>query len=262
MPTIRIFHNLARSGGTLIGKCVGCMKDVHLLSEIHPQGCNRFNPLVQAHKWHGLFGAVELSELGKRKGIPFVEAIRIIEEQSRRMGGHLVLRDWAHLDFMAVPFLAKPTHRLLLAEALRSTFEPYQVALVRHPVDEWLSLRKLAILEGKLSLEDYMEGYLRFAEHAVEIGYLRYEDFTHDAIGVMKQLCGRLQLPYDPNFLHKWPKYNKITGDVGRTSRGGKSDKIVPLKRASMEPGLIERFRSNPKYHKALEILEYSDVDG
>ena len=28
-PIIRIFHNLARSGGTIVGKCLGSMKDVY-----------------------------------------------------------------------------------------------------------------------------------------------------------------------------------------------------------------------------------------
>ena len=37
-PGIRILHHMARSGGTIISRCLGCMKDVILLSEIHPLG--------------------------------------------------------------------------------------------------------------------------------------------------------------------------------------------------------------------------------
>ena len=37
-PIIRIIHNLARSGGTPICKCLGCMSDIVLLSEIEPNG--------------------------------------------------------------------------------------------------------------------------------------------------------------------------------------------------------------------------------
>lgn len=260
-PVIRIFHNLARSGGTIVGKCLGSMKNIYLLSEIHPRGCDRFNPITQAHGWHGLFDSSSLADLGKRKEIPFREAIRIIEQRSRTVGGYLVLRDWAHLDFMAVPFLEKPTYKLLLTEALRPDFEPCQVALVRHPVDEWLSLRKLAILDGKLKLSDYMEGFLRFAEYAANIGYVRYEDFTHDPQGIMKQICDQLRLPRDPSFIDKWFDYNKITGDVGGGSRGGKLNRIIPLKRSNMERGLIEKFRSDPNYHKALSLLGYEDVN-
>ena len=38
MKTIRLIHNLPRSGGTIISKCLGAQKDVILLSEIHPDG--------------------------------------------------------------------------------------------------------------------------------------------------------------------------------------------------------------------------------
>ena len=260
-PIIRIFHNLARSGGTIVGKCLGSMKDVYLLSEIHPQGSDRFNPITQAHRWHGLLSQEALAEIAGRGAIPFAEAIRIIDRQARAAGGSLVLRDWAHLDFMAVPFLPRPGHRLLLADVLRSAFEPCQIALVRHPVDEWLSLRKLAILNGELSLDAYMEGYLRFSEHAVRIGYLRYEDFTQDPAGEMATLCERLRLPYDPGFLGRWSGYDKITGDTGGSSRGGRLSKIMPLKRAPMEPGLTDQFRRNPNYKRALELLGYADID-
>ena len=38
MKTIRLIHNLPRSGGTIISKSLGAQKDVVLLSEIHPDG--------------------------------------------------------------------------------------------------------------------------------------------------------------------------------------------------------------------------------
>ena len=38
MKIIRLIHNLPRSGGTIISKCISAQKDVVLLSEIHPDG--------------------------------------------------------------------------------------------------------------------------------------------------------------------------------------------------------------------------------
>lgn len=259
-PTMRILHNLARSGGTVIGKCLGCMKNVYLLSEIHPQGSNRFNPIKQAHDWHGLLDQETISEISKQGGISFPEAIRIIDLECRKRDGYLVLRDWAHLDFMAVPFLPEPRYYFLLEEVLKSSFDLRQFAIVRHPVDEWLSLRKLAILNGKLNLDAYMEGYFRFAEHAVRIGYVRYEDFTKEPEKIMKQLCDMLQIDFDPDFIHQWHDYDKITGDVRQSSRGSKLRQIVPLKRAPMESGLLEKFHNNRHYMKSLELLGYADV--
>ena len=38
MTEIRLIHNLQRSGGTIISKCLGAQENVILLSEIHPYG--------------------------------------------------------------------------------------------------------------------------------------------------------------------------------------------------------------------------------
>lgn len=53
-PKIRIFHNLGRSGGTLICKCLGCMEHIVLLSEIHPLGTNYYNPLLARLNYDGI----------------------------------------------------------------------------------------------------------------------------------------------------------------------------------------------------------------
>ena len=62
MDTIRIIHNLPRSGGTIISKSLGVQKDSVLLSEIHPDGqkvrdamgveTNLGDPLYQFQNWY------------------------------------------------------------------------------------------------------------------------------------------------------------------------------------------------------------------
>ena len=50
MTEIRLIHNLQRSGGTIISKCLGAQDDVVLLSEIHPIGIEvlkRMKSLIQ-----------------------------------------------------------------------------------------------------------------------------------------------------------------------------------------------------------------------
>ena len=88
-PRIRILHNLARSGGTLVSKCLGCMDRVALLSEIHPLGTQMFNPLTQAHDWYGLLESEDINP-GKHD---FVDVIKLIEQRCRETGKTLVIRD-------------------------------------------------------------------------------------------------------------------------------------------------------------------------
>ena len=255
-PVVRIIHNLARCGGTLVCKCVGSMKDVILLSEIHPLGGKYRKPLEQTHEWHKLLTEEEVSAFGKDSRADFLEAISLVEARCRQADRRLVLRDWAHLDFMQVPF----TYQMLLADALEEDFELLRIALVRHPVDQWLSLRKLGLVRGKLSLPAYLRGYLKFAQFCSQTGFIRYEDFTAEPAWQMKILCQKLQLEYDESFLQKWCDYDFITGDVTGESRGAKSREIIALPRRKVGADLLRQFRENDDYWKALKLLDYSDA--
>jgi hypothetical protein len=252
--TLRLVHHMARSGGTLISKCLGCMSGVVLLSEIHPLGTNQFNPLVQAQRWYGLLSSQDLHDLKSRGRIGFVDAIELIRRRADDCGQRLVIRDWSHLDFTGVPFIAKPAHRLLTAEALARRFELLQVCTVRHPLDQWLSLSQLAVVQGRLTLEGFLAGYRRFAEVASGIGFHRYEDFTADPERVARSLCAKLQLRYDRGFKERWRDYTFVTGDVAGSRAGGE---IRPVPRRESAPELLVALAANQDYLASLELLGY-----
>jgi len=253
-PVIRVLHNMARSGGTIICKCLGCMKDVVLLSEIHPAGTKWFNPLDQARQWFNLLTTTDI-ELLQEKGIPFEDAIGLIYERCTEKNKSLIIRDWGHLDFTAIPFLKKPSFRLSTSEILSSEFTVKNTAIVRHPIDQWLSLTNLSLVNGKITLEEFLKGYLRFAEYCKKIGFIRYEDFTRSPEKEMEQLCERLSINYDPTFIENWWQYATITGDTN--SQRGHRREIKPVPRREMEEGLLEQFERNPDYIKSIEILGY-----
>ena len=260
-PVIRVFHNMARSGGTLVCRCIGCMNNTMLLSEIHPKGHQYFNPIKQACQWYNLLHPVDVDLLNRKKNIRFAQAIKMLYARSSEIGQNLVIRDWAHLDFVAVPFLQKPDYKMGLLNELKPHFDFKQIALVRHPVDQWLSLRKLAVMKDHLDIDHYLKGYLEFARQAAEIGYIRYEDFTADPHWQMKIVCEKLQLDYDEDFINKWFDYNKITGDTGKQSRGSKLRQIKPMPRQPVSPQVLEKFKANENYWQALKILNYQDVE-
>lgn len=230
------------------------MSGVLLLSEIHPLGTAQFNPLVQAQRWYGLLSSQDLAELRARGQIAFVDAIELIHRRAAEAGQRLVIRDWSHLDFTGVPFVAKPAYRLLTADALRGRFDLRQVCTVRHPLDQWLSLRQLTVVQGKLSLDAYLAGYRRFAEQAREIGFFRYEDLAADSSAVMKELCRALDVRFDRHFTERWSSYAFVTGDVSG-SRGGTM--IRPVPRRAVNPGLLDQVAANLDYRSSLELLGY-----
>jgi hypothetical protein len=253
-PTVRLIHHMARSGGTLISKCLGCMSGVLLLSEIHPLGTSHFNPLIQAQRWYGLLSSQDLSDLKARGRVGFADAIELIRRRAEECSQRLVIRDWSHLDFTGAPFVPRPAHRLLTAEALAPRYELRQVCTVRHPLDQWLSLSQLAVVQGRLTLEGYLAGYRRFAEIAKAIGFHRYEDLTRDPKGVMKALCGDLQLRFDRTFAARWRDYTFVTGDVGGSRAG---NEIRPVPRRPVAPEVLTALAGNDDYCASLQLLGY-----
>ena len=253
-PSIRIIHHLGRTGGTLMCKCLGSMNDVLLLSEVHPLGMQWFDPLNQATEWFHLFTGDELNEL-KASNLSFLQKIVRIYARAVELNRHLVLRDWSHLDFTGVPFVQHLSYSLTTATVLEPQFNIVRLTTVRHPIDQWLSLRRLVVMNGRITLEAFLEGYCRFAECAKEIGFIRYEDFTRDPQWALRSICSRLDLNYDESFQSKWNTYTSITGD--KQSERVSDGTIKSLPRRPVEQGLMKQFEASKNYWTALSLLGY-----
>lgn len=252
-PALAIIHHMARTGGTVICRCLASMENVVLLSEIHPLGVRMFNPLEQAHSWYGLLAPQDLPS-GKSAAMNFSQAIQLIWERCQAAGKTLVLRDWSHLDFTGVPF-TQPGYRSLLVESLQGDFKLLRHATVRHPVDQWLSLSRQQVYRRKLGQARFLKGYEEFARFAEAAGFSRYEDFTRNPTSVLKTICKALNVEFDANYEGKWQDYRNITGDVlpGRAGR-----KITRLDRQAGDEVELKVFRGLPEYQDAIERLGYS----
>ncbi len=254
-PHIRILHQLARSGGTVICRCLASMKGVVLLSEIHPLGGRMFNPIQQAMEWYGLIDTSEYAAASRDK-LSFPAAIALIAQRCAEQGKLLLLRDWNHLDYIGLPFV-QPGYRPLLAESLQNDFELIRFATVRHPLDQWLSLRRNPLFREKLAAGKYLKGVRRFAEMAAASGLLHYEDFTADSDTLLRQLCTALQIPFDPGYRQRWASYTNITGDVlpGRSVSG----EIQPLPRQAGSAEVLRDFTTRADYQRILQWMNYTD---
>ena len=90
MDTIRIIHNLPRSGGTIISKSVSAQKNISLLSEIHPFGIeirekmgvnpDLGDPLYQFQNWYKSFDDEEYNKIQNLK-LDFLSKIKLINEK-------------------------------------------------------------------------------------------------------------------------------------------------------------------------------------
>lgn len=253
---MRIVRHMARSGGTLIGKCLGSMDGVVLLSEIHPAELRVTNPMMQAQQW---FGLIDKGDLAKWKVRPpsVLQFVNLCDSRARAKGKTLVLRDWSHMDYIGVPY-GKPGFGFALGDALEPVFDLRVSVTTRHPLDQYLSLQGLPVVANALGVDVYCTGCERFAEYAAAHGFHRYEDFTREPEQVLRAMCDELELAFDAGYAQRWFDYTTITGDTQPgLGRGSTRREIVEMARKPVDAGLLERFRENPDYIKACALLGY-----
>ena len=239
------------------------MKQITLLSEVHPY-IETVNPtysknllsqniLAQAKYWHNLFTKEDIQNLlSKLSTIEFLDITKMILDRTNQLGTTLVLRDWTHLDFTAMPFLSTMSLELRTAKIFEDNFNVIQATSVRHPIDQWLSMRNLKILKD-LEINFFLKGYKAFAEKCKEIGFIRYEDFTINPDKELKTICNMLQIDFDPNYISKWFDYKKITGDIANNE----VKKILPYKKKKTDKNILRIFEQNSDYQKIIDILGY-----
>ena len=255
-PVIRIFHNMARSGGTMVCKCIGAMSGVRLFSEIHPEGnkVKYLNVVDQAHRWYGLASEQEVAAK-----LPFVAGVQKIAERCAEQQCSMVLRDWASADFIGHLVLEKPVYEFSLNRVLDQHFDIRAMALVRHPLDQWLSTSRLKIYTGKLDAEQFFMGYRRYAEQVAN-HFVRYEDFSRAPGESLKTISDHLDLVFDPGCLQRWHLNQHITGDNKKSSRGSQGTEgnvIRPMPRRAIDPDLLDSLERNSDYLHSLRLLGY-----
>ncbi|WP_430435861.1 hypothetical protein [Oceanibaculum nanhaiense] len=253
---LRLLHQLARSGGTLVNRLL-LAQGVAVLSEVHPLGWATLDPLAQAREWFGLIGA---DDLHGRDGLPHAEAIALIARRAGRRRHPLLIRDWSHLDFMPIGMGLKPALVSVQADMLADHFDLLRTATVRHPLDQWLSLAAMLGAEGRpprqAELEAWLDGMEAFAAMAAAIGFVRYEDITADPASGMEELCRKMDLSFDATRLEGWRETTQFsTGAV--PGRAASSAEIERLEPRPAPPHILHRLNRDRRYRQALDLLGY-----
>lgn len=240
----------------MVSKCIGAMKGVRLFSEIHPEA-NHYeylNVTDQAARWYGMGEKEDV--VGT---ISFIDGVKRTRELCEQQGDSMVLRDWASVDFIGRVLVTNPVYRFRLDEVLAAEFNLRICSLVRHPLDQWLSSRRLKVYADKLDAREFFLGFRRYVE-AIGPDFVRYEDFTKDPERQMPRICGMLGVGYDPGFRVRWHENENITGDNKNSSRGSQKDNahlIQTLPRRAVDPALQAEIEANADYQWIVERLGY-----
>lgn len=248
----------------MISKCLGCMNGVMLLSETHPEALGRWsNVLGQAREWHALTTPQECKAWLTR-GTGYADIIAQLNVRAEARASRLLLREWTHLDFAGVPF-ATPTQEPVATRALEERFSLRVVDTVRHPIDHWLSIRKIETMRA-LTLEAHLAACAAYARETAAIAgrladpsahtLLKYEDFCADPGASLRAMCQTLELGFDEGWASGWADNRHVTGDTA-DSRGNRRRAIAPLEPRERPEGLLEACLANPDYRDACDAWGY-----
>ena len=222
MKKIRLIHNLPRSGGTIMSKCLGAQKDVVLLSEIHPNGveilkrmnkeCDLGDPIFQAQEWNDLFEKEEYEKI-KNFNYDFEEKIQLIVEKVEKKNKKLIIRDWSFVDYFGIPFI-QPTYKNSIIESLNKKFDILNFYILRHPLELYIScFKSLSFFKDNYKFDFFIKGYENFFSDTLKDKIFTYEDFNNNPQDNLKKMCKILKINFDDDFIENLKKI-KLTGDV------------------------------------------------
>lgn len=221
MKTIRLIHNLPRSGGTIISKSLGAQKDVVLLSEIHPKGVEIskkfgtksliFDPIFQSQIWNNLFKEEEYRKICT-SNLKFDEKIDLIYEKTELAGKKLIIRDWAFVDYFGKPVI-EPTYKNSLLEILNKKYEILNLYIMRHPLKVYTSCYNyLGFFRNHYNFDFFLKGYRNFFFNKNKTNICIFENFIKEPEKNLQKMCNILKIQYDHDYLIKLKGVN-LTGD-------------------------------------------------
>ena len=189
MDTIRIIHNLPRSGGSIISKSISAQKYIILLSEIHPEGpkiikkrgteAKFADPLYQFQNWYKLFSTDELKKIEKNN-LNFLQKILTINNKVKDQNKILVIRDWSFIDYLGQPYI-DPINKNTLFELLNKQFDVKNLFIIRDPLEMFLScLKNLDFFPKNYSFDKFLDGYDYFIKDISLDNTITFEKFTSD----------------------------------------------------------------------------------
>lgn len=239
----------ARSGGTILNKCLGAFDDVIMLSEVNPMdsGNNPVYGKMDAARQCKIWYDIDL------KSRDFDDIISECNEHCKRNNKKLIVRDWSTVNFRKMKENNLiPPKRFLVLDELEKIDELRIFTLVRDPIDVYISnLLDMADLEG---YSDFIEGIKVLRNNKI----IRYENFCQSPEEILKDLSDYIGLSYSD----QWKSYymnDKVNGDsvMPGGSRGARQVAIRPLKRKRIPKQTIREINNSPEIKRINAFLGY-----
>lgn len=240
----------ARSGGTLLNKCLGALPDTVVLSEVNPvgggageQGVESYTTVrEQAIHWYGI--DVETDD--------FADGVVRLDVKCRENGKHLIIRDWSYVNFSDNELnRGNPSGRFLTLEKLNGKLEIRTFAFVRDSIDVWIS-------RGCPDVNKFFCEYLEYVEQLDKLGIriFKYEDFCAAPMKVLKGICDYTGLEYS-DVSESYMYFRHANGDTQGPSRGNVLAGIKKLPRRVIPLRKVFAVNRSRMMRRANSLLGY-----
>lgn len=243
----------ARSGGTVLNQCLGCLPNVVILSEVNPLGggwgsgeepCDTVQ--LQAKQWYG----IDLVSDG------FADGVLELDKICQKQGKQLVIRDWSFINFFPRGQNGfDPPNKFLSIKALQGRCGLHVFGIVRDAIDVCLSYgaAKLRALVLFSCYRNYVAALL-----ALGCPIFKYEDFCQNPHKTLQNICRHIGTEYNESFL-QYMTFKNVNGDVQSKgkSRGVKQGKITPLARKIVDIDKIAAINADQNMKKTNMVLGY-----
>ena len=224
MKKIAIMECWARSGGTILHRCLSLLPNTIAYSEVNsvvvcPTKCPTIKD--QSREWYGIDLHSET----------FEGQVREVVNNPSTQNHHIIIRDWSYGSFVPLSFNNfQPENNLGTLQCLKKICKCKSFAFVRNAKDIWLSMS----VSEKEFHDIKLEHLLCYTKQIIMSGMpiFKYEDFCENPELVMRSICQYLEMEYSNTFLHFYENY-KTTGDIDtvKISRGSPLHKISILPR-------------------------------
>lgn len=221
---IVVMLSYARSGGTLLNRCIASMPNVVMFSEVNiealcPSSCSSIKE--QAKFWYGI----------SLKSSNFLDNIEELYNYCLKNNKILVIRDWSFGSFVPSRYNNfKPSKELKTLNMISERFPVVPFAFVRNSIDVWLSFKA----SPRTFYDKNLDFLYEFSEELIKnnINFFLYEDFCKNPKKILKKICDYTGIIFDNSF-EGFSNYFKVTGDTDlpEHSRGFKKGKISSLSR-------------------------------
>jgi hypothetical protein len=229
---VSVLYAFARSGGTLVNRCLGSMSSNLVLSEINPHA-SVISIEQQACEWLRLITEAELIHFSQ---LSYLEKIHGLLKITTQNNSHLIIRDWTTVNFLdkVVPGEYLTPSQLLEQEIYLSRYgiDQQAIVLTRRAADVYESLNRSFDQFKQLSIEEFGTAYLAYAKAVCHYPIVHYESVCQQPDTEVLNICKLLGVNYDPLFLSNFSQFTRCTGDtmLQQPSRGMQLNVIKPLK--------------------------------